>query len=43
VLNRLIGLVLVVIVVLDRVDHVRFRKIVFALLFVSGLALLLRG
>jgi hypothetical protein len=27
----------------DRVDHVRFRKIVFALLFVSGLALLVRG
>ena len=27
----------------DRVDPVRFRKIVFALLFVSGLALLVRG
>ena len=27
----------------DRVDHARFRKIVFALLFVSGLALLVRG
>jgi uncharacterized membrane protein YfcA len=27
----------------DRVDHVRFRKIVFALLFISGLALLVRG
>jgi uncharacterized protein len=27
----------------DRVDQVRFRKIVFALLFLSGLALLVRG
>jgi len=27
----------------DRVDHVRFRQLVFALLFVSGLALLVRG
>jgi uncharacterized membrane protein YfcA len=27
----------------DRVDQVRFRKIVFALLFVSGLALFVRG
>jgi uncharacterized protein len=27
----------------DRVDQARFRKIVFALLFVSGLALLVRG
>jgi len=27
----------------DRVDAVRFRRIVFALLFVSGLTLLARG
>lgn len=27
----------------NRVDHARFRQIVFGLLFVSGLALLVRG
>jgi len=29
--------------VFDRVDHARFRQVVFTLLFLSGLALLLRG
>jgi hypothetical protein len=26
-----------------RIDHVRFRRIVFAILFVSGLVLVVRG
>ncbi len=31
------------VILFNRIDHVRFRRIVFALLFASGLALLVRG